>query len=347
MTTSDPVADLVGRYVYAVERALPRSLRSDVSAELLSLIQDALEDRAQSHGRVVDRALAASVLQEMGPPWQIAERYRSSPQYLIGPRTYPIFLKTLRIVAAALAGLVLLVTVVLQQVFSPAPARLLELATWGGVFAQYFQMGIVFFGVIVIVFALIERRVIPQPEPAGAWDPLDLPELPEEEEEHTDYPGITFGFAIALAFLCVIVFFPERMGFPMLGPAHELTWVPFSEVGLLLPIGWIGAWCVASIVLSAVVLRHGRWTAATRWVDVGLTVFAALILLQVAAGSSLRAPLGAPHLATLLRPVGMALYALPFALLLAAFLNALGHLTRRPRRGAPRPPAAAPERPQR
>ena len=97
--------DLIDRYVHEVGEHLPYRLRADVEAELRSLLMDALEERAGAAGRPPDAELAAVVLREFGAPRDVAQRYSPEAQYLIGPRLFPAYKRTLQILAAIFAAL--------------------------------------------------------------------------------------------------------------------------------------------------------------------------------------------------------------------------------------------------
>ena len=72
--------ELFDRYVHQVGRRLPKSQRADVEQELNSLLLDALEERAEGQESEPEEAQVA-VLQEFGPPAEMAARYRSPNRY--------------------------------------------------------------------------------------------------------------------------------------------------------------------------------------------------------------------------------------------------------------------------
>ena len=57
MTKKVDPKDLFYRYVDSVGRHLPRKRRDDIQMEIMSLLEDALEDRAQSEGRELDEEM--------------------------------------------------------------------------------------------------------------------------------------------------------------------------------------------------------------------------------------------------------------------------------------------------
>ena len=85
MDEKEKIKDLFRRYIYEVSRRLPPRKREETARELQILLDDMLEDRVQGTPSEAD---AQALLLEMGPPKQLAERYREKKRYLIGPNYY-------------------------------------------------------------------------------------------------------------------------------------------------------------------------------------------------------------------------------------------------------------------
>jgi len=324
MTTQDAVSNLIGRYVFAVGEELPRRLRDDVTRELRTLVEDKLDDRARTLGKAADVALATYVLQEIGEPGEVARRYDPSPQYLVGPRFYPAFVKVLRIAVVGLAILLLLTNVLTHALSPEATATLLTFATLGRLVRAYFQTGIMLFGEAVIVLAILERTTLGQKfSPSGEWDPRELAEVPEAEEDRIAFVGVAVDVCLAVLFGMVLNFLPEWVGFITIHGKSQTTFVSVRDVGIHLPILAINVWLALSIGLRLALLSRRRWTPSTRWAQVALGVFASGIFMAVAATSSPQAPPGLPALDPLLRVIGSLLYVAPFAVLIGPLLNAV------------------------
>ena len=77
---------------YAVEcgRYLPRRKRKDIQMEIVSLLEDALEDISETAGQQPDEDMAFEVMHSFGPPITYAEKYRRH-EYLVGPAIFPLF----------------------------------------------------------------------------------------------------------------------------------------------------------------------------------------------------------------------------------------------------------------
>ena len=60
--------NLIDRYVHQVGKRLPKKQRTDVEAELRSLLSDMVEDRAQTKVNKADEEIIVDVLRDFGSP---------------------------------------------------------------------------------------------------------------------------------------------------------------------------------------------------------------------------------------------------------------------------------------
>jgi len=325
MTRDKAVTDLIDRYLFAVGEELPRALAADVTRELRTLVEDKLEDRSRALGRPIDAALAGYVLQEIGEPGEVARRYDPSPQYLVGPLFYPAFMRIAKIALIGLA-IMLLFTTVLSHALSPNGAKtLLSFATVVHLLGLYLQIAITLFGQAVIVLAILERTKLGQRVARlRAWDPRDLPEVPEAEEDRVSVAGVAVGICLTVLVAVWLNFFPEWVGVVMVAQGGQPVWVRLTEMGLHLPLVAITVWLALALALKLVVLGQRRWTKPTRWTEAGLGILGAAIAFEIAGGSTLHAPAAAPAFQVPLRLLGSFLYVLPFVLLIAPLLRVFG-----------------------
>jgi hypothetical protein len=84
-----------------------------------------------------------------------------------------------------------------------------------------------------------------------------------------------------------------------------------------LPLLTINVWLALAVALKLLVLAQRRWTAVTRWAQVGLGLFGAVIMAQIVAGTTLHAPAGVPKIERALRPSAGLMTLLPILALLA------------------------------
>jgi hypothetical protein len=330
MTWDKAVTDLVRRYLFAVEQDLPRRLRSDVTKELRTLIEDKLEDRAERLGQPVDTALAGYVLQEIGKPGEVARRYDPAPQYLVGPRFYPAFMKIARIGLVGLAVMVLFTTVLGHISSTTGQASLVTLGTLWHLITLYFQLAVTLFGEAVIILAILERT-LPGRAAARAreWNPHDLPEAPESELDKVSVIGSVVDVCLTLLVLILLNVFPQWVGVIMVTDGKP-SLVPLTDFGLRLPLLAINLWLALAVALKLLVLTQRRWSAVTRWAQVGLGLFGAVIVFQIVARTTLHAPPGVPGFEHALRPLAWLLTISPLFALFAPLTHVVqlirGHL---------------------
>jgi hypothetical protein len=330
MTWDRDVSDLIARYLHAVSEGLPRPLRDDVTRELRSLIEDKLEDRAQTLAQPIDAALAAYVLHEIGRPADVARRYDLAPQYLVGPRFYPAFMRILKIGLAGLAVMLLFSTLVGQVLSPQGPHSVFTLATLGRLLALYFQTGISLFGQAVIVLAILERTKLGERVPSAQnWDVRDLPELPDAREEPMSIAGTAVGACLTVLVAVWLNFFPRWVAVFMVMDDQSVV-VPLSDFGIQLPMLVINVWLALALTLKLVMIAQRRWTQTTRWAQVGLGFLAAIVLFDIVAHSMLSTPSAMPAFAHLLLPLSLLFYAMPLVALISPLKRIVRLLRPRP-----------------
>jgi hypothetical protein len=281
--------ELFDRYVHQVGRRLPQRMRADVEQELRSLLTDALEERA---GHPTDGEAMFSeegqiaVLEEFGPPEQMAAKYRPQPRYVIGPKVFDLYL--IVIFAITVAGLVAALVVAAVSILGAGSDGVGALELLAQTWTIFMNIALSGIGSATLVFALLER-VLPDEgitlEEKGAWNPRDLPQI--EIRDEIKRAGLVIEIAFLALLLIVFTVFPNRIvagayydgawrwGPPLFSVAFFSTYLP------LLGIRW-----GLTIVLDLVLLRQGRWQLGTRIADIcfhGLDIF---ILSRLLAGPS-------------------------------------------------------------
>jgi len=325
--------DLIDRYLYAVGEELPRAQRADITRELRTLIEDKLEERAPAGQPPPNAALTAAVLQEIGEPGAVARRYDSRPQYLVGPRYYPVFLRIVKIILAATAFVVLLTTLLNSAAGTAGGAPAFGLITLWGMLGMYFQVALSLFAWLVLVLAFLERTGSHPRPPAGPWDARDLPAVPHAEEDRVSVPGLTAEICLVLFILVVVNFIPQWLGVLMVRDGHAAELVPFTAFGVQLPRFAINVWLAVALGLKFIVLGQRRWTRLTRWLEVAVGLLATVVLCLIALRSELHGPAGLPQVDPAMRLVGRLLYVGAFAIFLQPLLRAI-RLLRAPRSAA-------------
>ena len=260
--------NMIDRYVHEVGRHLPRKNRTDIQAELHSLLVDMLEDRA---GPEASENEVAELLKEHGSPKAVAASYYPEGQFLIGPALYPLFKMVTGIALAAVLGSQLLAWglafLVGQDAFAPFQA----LASLFGAIPSTV-------GSIVIVFVILQRFEV-RPE-AEVWDPESLPMIGEIADVKRGER--IFGIVMGIVILVVLVFFPQWIGF-MTFPGGEF----FANPVITQYIGWISISILVGIGLDIYLLWQGRWSTATRLARIAANLLSITILLLLFQGHTM------------------------------------------------------------
>ena len=267
--------DLIDRYISEVGRRLPNANRDDICRELRSALDDALE--ARSFGDPSETDIVA-VLDEFGSPQAVAASY-SGDKYLIGPELYPQFVKTLKIVAAILAGLVVLGSAV--SLLSTSLGFEAFTTRVAGVVSGLLDSFVSAVGIVVIIFALLERLDlrIDLGDKKKAWNPLALPAVRD-----VDLVG-RFDSIAGVVFPAIVLFlmnhFKDRIGLQVKAeskgfsigiigePEGELL---FNDVFLDLLPG-LNASLILPMALSAWLFWYGRWNLPTRLLKIAFDIF--------------------------------------------------------------------------
>ena len=243
--------DLIERYLQAVKFWLPRGQEQDILQELSVDIQAEIEEKEAGLGRKLNEAEVADLLKRRGMPVVVAAGYRPR-QHLIGPALFPIYVFVLKIVGLCfLAPWIAAWAAVLFAVPSASAAHPGLWAKFGAVWGASWA-GLVFsFGIVTMVFAIIER-VQTRSRLFQNWDPRKLPPA------FVEIPRSTSAFEIA-ALLTFGIWWNSIM------PSREIVFgasVRFVLTPLWSYVFWaVLAVTACNIVLSSVNLTRPYWPA--------------------------------------------------------------------------------------
>lgn len=255
--------ELIDRYVKEVGRHLPRNKRGDIQAELRSTLVDTLEARVQGEPTEQDEV---ELLKEFGPPQKVAASYWPEGQYLVGPKLYPLF----RMVVGITLTVFVIVQLVLLGVSVVFSQEVISLVSVGEIFGQLISSAFTAFGIIVIVFAVLQRFDV-KPETSQEWDPLHLPAV--EVEDPIRRGGIVAEITFSLVVIAILLFLPDKIGV-VISPGTELILNPVIREY----IPWIILAILLSIALDVVLLWRGRWETGTRLAKIGTNLFGLYVL---------------------------------------------------------------------
>jgi hypothetical protein len=253
--------DLIDRYLHEVGRYLPRNKRADILAELRSSLVDTLEGRVQGEAGEED---IVALLKEYGPPRKVAASYSSIGQYLIGPELYPLFRMIAGIVIAAVLGAQVLAFAVAVWIGEQ------QINPWESLAGLVNSIPMTL-GMLVIVFAILQRFDVRPELDNEPWDPRSLPVYTEVEK--VDRGELVVGIVAATVILGLLTFFPDYIG-----TFFNLEDGFFANPVIPRYLGWISLSLIASIGLDIYMLWRGHWTIPTRLVQIAVNLFSLLVI---------------------------------------------------------------------
>lgn len=270
-------------YVDNVIRHLPENSRADIASEITATIDDMVDDRLgeeQESNAERTAAVERDVLEELGDPAALAREYSRSPQHFIGPRSYPLFLWTLRWILPAVGFIALISNIVVT--FAADPQAPLGAAIGPAVGNTVIAL-LTTFAVITIIIGLGDRGL-----DDGAADPFrrrrssewtidDLDRRDSHSRQIRAEAGLGLVFIMALAAVPII---PTSL----LYVGHLNDGEPFINPDL--GIGWLlGYWGFLALLAAVEVVKFA--TASARptvafiggIIDVAMAVFLTIALI--------------------------------------------------------------------
>lgn len=277
MSTEFDYKELFNQYAVEAGRYLPRRKRKDIQLEIVSLLEDALEDMSQTSGEQVDEDIAIEVLRSFGPPITYAEKYHQQ-EYLVGPVIFPLFKPVLIL---GLGLFLIQIVVGLFLIIRDGGFNFLDTVD------NFFDMGFRMLGVLVFAFALIERTTPerwlrwPFREMERTWDPAGL--LVNMSKQAVKLRDILFEVVFLVGFVVFLVFFPHYVG---VGVNRDGVWgfVPTLSENFEIYQLWIVAYLLAKLMFNIVLARRSYWDSQMRWFQVGIRVLAIGLLLWMKGG---------------------------------------------------------------
>ncbi|MFZ0964096.1 MAG: hypothetical protein WAO35_24785 [Terriglobia bacterium] len=271
--------ELIDRYVHEVGEHLPYRMRADVEAELRSLLMDALEERAAA-ARPPDAELAAAVLREFGPPQEVAQRYAPQAQYLIGPRLFPAYKRTLMVLATVFAALLLASGVLSAlRTIQHAGQGIAPMPLFGGLLGILLSAGFNF-ALVTLAFAITERVTLHRELTGKNWEPQSLPAL--HDPDRISPAGRVIEVYLLLIGAVWFNFYPQWVGFAVIYQGVTVIRLLRPEFSMYLP--WLNVFWALDFAYKVWVLRLGRRTRETRWASFGLSLLGVVILYLMISG---------------------------------------------------------------
>lgn len=245
---------LIDRYVAEVGRHLPEKDRSDIEAEIRSMVEDMVLERGQP--ALNNEKVVVETLEEIGDPRLLAAKYVPPKRYLIGPEWYEGYVKVLQRVLFAALPIVAVVRFILALTTDPLDL----IGAVGDAVGSAFSIGTQILFWVTLVFVLLERSgEKPDDLPRSASQPWTVDQLPALPRKRQISVAETVMNIAVLLFLLIWIALPTTLDLLQGSPAS----VPFLHPNL-----W-NFWLPIFFVIMGLTLVHevfklkiGNWTPA-------------------------------------------------------------------------------------
>ena len=210
---SSDTGKLIERYIYAFSRKIPSSQREETVREVRGMIDDMAADMFPDSPD--DAASVIAVLENLGDPSLLADRFLDRKKCLIGPDFFPTYQLILKIVIpVTAAGLAL--ALILKGVFEPSDNIWLELAEG---LSSMFSAAVQAFAWVTVIFALVEHFSGVSPAKAELvaegspelWSTDDLPQIPDNKSVIKRSEPIV-GIVFIVILMILLNFAPQFFG---------------------------------------------------------------------------------------------------------------------------------------
>jgi hypothetical protein len=247
---------LIDRYIYALIRRIPLKQREDIEKEVRSLIEDMLDQRTQQTEPTAEDIVA--VLTELGDPNKLADQYRGSSRFLIGPDAFDAYWTVLKIVLAV-TEIAIGVTFAIQVLVSPTNI----LKEFVDVLISGVSSGMTGFAMVTIIFALYEYSLRNNGGRAEGkkkkWNPKNLPEIPDSKKKIKRSESIT-GIIFLILFMVLFIYSSNLIGVYHLADGRFTKVQIFNNETIQAMLPLIFALVSIGILKECLKLVTRRWT---------------------------------------------------------------------------------------
>ena len=235
--------EMTERYIYDVTRRLPENERAEVKRELEANISDMLPDNPNERD-------IADALTKLGPPRELAERYRQAPRYLISPAMYELYISVLRTVTATVAFICVCVGAFTAVLSGSSAADVAGSAISAGIDGIWQAAFWVTFG-----FVMADRRGLKQKQ----WTVADLPRLPDQRGVKIPRRKSIIGITLSVFFtaLLIVMIIRGARFVILLSGAQVIN--PFSQAALHRFIPYILLLGALGLAINCLKLYWARW----------------------------------------------------------------------------------------
>ncbi|SET74189.1 hypothetical protein SAMN05421676_107150 [Salinibacillus kushneri] len=254
--------NLIDLYIQEVTRWLPKDERKDIALELESAIYDMLPENYGEED-------VYQVLEVMGDPAVLANKYREKPMHLIGPKYYDVYMSLLKIILPIAIVISLLTVVGVEFLNSIEDNTALQtlLSLIGDVISNVITASIQAFVWLTVIFALIERvdgmnDGLPRWMGFKSWSPEHLKQAKNVSEKKAIKTSEVYARLIWTAFWGTGYFYADHLLGIYENGANGLRLVipVFNQDVLMSFWTWIVLLIGAEVVLAIYKLIKKQWS---------------------------------------------------------------------------------------
>lgn len=276
--------DIINRYVYAVTRNLPEKQREDIEKELKTLIDDMIEELEESESY---ESKVKKVLLELGDPEVLADNYRGSKRYLIGPKNYDKYITILKIVLGAVF-IGISIGVIVGSIFNNTDLQSSNITSnIVDIFSNY--LGALFsallqgFAWTTVAFAIAERNSANDTGirlQKDKWTLSELPIIPEKKAIISPIESVV-AILFSTIFMAILYFSPELFAAYIRNP-NGISIIPVFNLEILMgyKIFFVIIF-ILSILKEVLKLISRRWTLKLAVSFTFLSVISTILMLIV------------------------------------------------------------------
>lgn len=281
--------ELIERYIYAVTKSFPKKQRVEIEKELKANIEEMVEENNSDENYEVK---VQKVLMALGDPEILADNYRGSKKFLIGPVYYDLYMMVLKIVIAAVVGGITIALFIKSFFTANNDIANIGMEYLGSIFSGALQA----FAWTTIVFFIIERnngKLNEGQENKESWDLSELPPLPDKKTQipiSEPLAAIIFTTIFFSIFLGILYTAPEVIAV-YIEKAGEMIRIPLFDSKVLQSYRaiFIGIFFL-SILKEVISLYYRKWNIKNSLISILIILITAILGIFIITDSSLWNP---------------------------------------------------------
>ncbi len=278
--------ELIDRYIYAVTKSFPKKQKFEIEKELKANIEDMIEQN-KSNDNYEEKV--EKVLLELGDPEIVADNYRGSKRFLIGPVYYEFYLMVLKIVIAAVVGGISIALFIKSFFTANIDIANIGLEYLTSIFSGAMQA----FAWTTIVFIIIERndnKVKDELQEKGNWDLSKLPILPNKKTQipvSEPIAAIIFTTIFFSVFIGILYSAPQAFAV-YFEKAGEMIRIPIFDLVVLKGYrSWFIAIFFLSILKEIISLYYRKWNLKNSLFSILIITITTILTLIILTDNSL------------------------------------------------------------